>query len=415
MARIMRLGGAVAIAAGVLTACGGGGSTATRTVRVDYRADEFPSSFLGYYPRNVIVHPGDTVVFKQTWSGEPHSVTMGTVVDNFIKYEPLMEKYDSREAALADGVPQSTVDAVDAAAAKVPGMVDDDRKIYEGGARPCYVAKVADVPTYTDSHDNVITGPSTTCPTQGQPQPQFTGRQALYNSGYIPWQGSGANSYTVKIAKNATPGTYSYFCNYHWVSMSGTVKIVPRKTSIPSNAAANREALKEIRKAERKPAEAVRKATRASTRAPSAVLAGANTGDLFSPGYVSANEFFPTKVTAKVGRPVTWSFKGLSHTVSFNVPAYFPVFTVDKTGDVHYDHRAQDAVQWKVPEAVFDENGDPEPRHVDAGDWDGSGGFHSSGLLNEGDTFSVTFTKPGTYPYACAIHPQMIGQVVVTA
>jgi plastocyanin len=35
--------------------------------------------------------------------------------------------------------------------------------------------------------------------------------------------------------------------------------------------------------------------------------------------------------------------------------------------------------------------------------------------MNDGDTFTLTFTKAGTYPYACAVHPQMIGQVVVTA
>ena len=30
-----------------------------------------------------------------------------------------------------------------------------------------------------------------------------------------------------------------------------------------------------------------------------------------------------------------------------------------------------------------------------------------------GDKYSVTFTKAGTYPYACLIHPGMIGKVVV--
>ncbi|HVT77202.1 MAG TPA: hypothetical protein VHD87_09235 [Acidimicrobiales bacterium] len=415
MSRFTRVLAAVAIASGVLAACGGGSSTATRTVRVDYRADEFPSSFLGYYPRNVIVHPGDTVVFKQTWTGEPHSVTMGTVVDKFIKYVPLMEKYDSKEAALAAGVPQSTVDAVDAADSRIPGMTGDDNQIYEGGARPCYITKVADVPAYTDSHDNIITGPSTKCPIAGQPRPAFTGRQALYNSGYIPWQGSGANSYVVKIAANATTGTYTYFCNYHWVEMRGTVKIVPKSEPIPSNNSVNAETIKEIQKAVREPAAAVRRAARTFGQRTSAVQAGADTGDPSVGNYVSANEFFPEKVHAKVGHPVTWSFKGVSHTVSFNVPAYFPVFTVDKSGDVHYDKRAQDAVKWTVPDPEFDDNHNAKPRHIDVGEWDGSGGFHSSGLLNNDDTFSVTFTKPGTYPYACAIHPQMIGQVVVSA
>lgn len=36
----------------------------------------------------------------------------------------------------------------------------------------------------------------------------------------------------------------------------------------------------------------------------------------------------------------------------------------------------------------------------------------ASGLAN-GQTYSHTFTKAGTYPYHCAIHPQMHGTVIV--
>jgi plastocyanin len=145
-------------------------------------------------------------------------------------------------------------------------------------------------------------------------------------------------------------------------------------------------------------------------------LAGTDDSGEDDPRYVSANEFFPSKLHAKVGKPVTWSFKGeLAHTVSFNVPAYFPVFTIDRKGDVHYDKRAQDAVRWTVPERQIDDDHNSVPRKVDVGSWDGTGGFHSSGLLGQDDTFTLRFAKAGTYPYACAIHPQMIGTVVVSA
>ena len=36
-----------------------------------------------------------------------------------------------------------------------------------------------------------------------------------------------------------------------------------------------------------------------------------------------------------------------------------------------------------------------------------------SGTLNKGQTFSHTFTKPGTYEYQCSIHPSMRGTVIV--
>jgi plastocyanin len=34
-------------------------------------------------------------------------------------------------------------------------------------------------------------------------------------------------------------------------------------------------------------------------------------------------------------------------------------------------------------------------------------------LFDKGGTFSLTFTKAGTYPYHCSIHPGMVGAVVV--
>jgi len=84
----------------VATGCGGGdddgGSAAgggeERTVLVDYRHDQFASAFLRYYPEQVKVRQGDTVRFKQAWTGEPHSVTMGKVVDDLFANMELLEK-----------------------------------------------------------------------------------------------------------------------------------------------------------------------------------------------------------------------------------------------------------------------------------------------------------------------------------
>ena len=41
--------------------------------------------------------------------------------------------------------------------------------------------------------------------------------------------------------------------------------------------------------------------------------------------------------------------------------------------------------------------------------------FKGSGGLDTGDSYSYTFTKPGTYSYYCTLHPFMKGTVVVTA
>jgi amicyanin len=36
-----------------------------------------------------------------------------------------------------------------------------------------------------------------------------------------------------------------------------------------------------------------------------------------------------------------------------------------------------------------------------------------SKVLDTDDKFSFTFSKPGTYPYFCSIHPKMTGKVIV--
>ncbi|HJW76099.1 MAG TPA: plastocyanin/azurin family copper-binding protein [Thermoleophilia bacterium] len=44
-------------------------------------------------------------------------------------------------------------------------------------------------------------------------------------------------------------------------------------------------------------------------------------------------------------------------------------------------------------------------------------GMFESGSLGKGDTFSFTFTKPGTYFYVCTLHagePAMHGEIVVS-
>ncbi|MFD0632144.1 cupredoxin family copper-binding protein [Catenulispora yoronensis] len=44
----------------------------------------------------------------------------------------------------------------------------------------------------------------------------------------------------------------------------------------------------------------------------------------------------------------------------------------------------------------------------------GSGGPLQSKALADGESFSYTFTTPGTYAYLCTIHPFMTATVTVT-
>jgi plastocyanin len=53
---------------------------------------------------------------------------------------------------------------------------------------------------------------------------------------------------------------------------------------------------------------------------------------------------------------------------------------------------------------------DPSNQHsVTADD-----GTFDSCLQKAGATFTVTFSKPGTYTYKCSIHPHMTGRITVT-
>src|SRR5580698_3227360 len=40
-------------------------------------------------------------------------------------------------------------------------------------------------------------------------------------------------------------------------------------------------------------------------------------------------------------------------------------------------------------------------------------GVFQSTVMDTDDKFSFVFSKPGTYPYFCSIHPKMTGQIIV--
>jgi plastocyanin len=40
-------------------------------------------------------------------------------------------------------------------------------------------------------------------------------------------------------------------------------------------------------------------------------------------------------------------------------------------------------------------------------------GVFKSKVRDTDEKFSYTFTKPGTYPYYCSVHPKMTGKIVV--
>ncbi len=379
-----------------LSGCASSGGD-TRTIEVDGKHDEFAGTFRAFFPRDVTVKPGMTLKFHQTWGGEPHTVTLGTAVQDLIEPEMLPLVLKSKSLGVDD---RNLSDDVNAAAEKFFGTLPfffGEKGVNQAAAQPCYL-------------DSGLPKGAKACVQKAQPA--FSGKQSYYSSGFIPYLGSLGNAFEMKIAENAKPGTYFYYCALHGPDMSGRITVT-RSGDVPSQAALNREARKEV-EAIAKPLIAQHKKEAAGKGAFKGNLAGSGS-ETNSLVKGQANEFTPRNVKASVGKPVTWTFIQ-NHTISFNVPPYVPYYSVQKSGTVAASEKInQPAGGWPGRGAPTADEGPPVPGvHVDAGKFDGSGGLKSSGIdWQTGDTYTVTFTKPGTYPMACLVHPGMIGKVVV--
>jgi plastocyanin len=395
---------AVLVAAGLVPSCTRGGPA---TVLVDNSHDAFAASMIGFFPEHVVVHPGDTVRFRQRWTGEPHSVTFGSMFND--ELGRIRARLARSPAPAAEELPDLAV--ID----RLPVMLGrsgDEFAVNQNGAQPCYLERGAPPEDPDDA-----------CPRVEQPL--FTGRHTYYSSGFIPFGGEDGNRFDVQLAEDVEPGDYHFYCNLHGVGQSGTVTVVAADEPLPSRAAADRRTQTTISRVYSAPLAAAMEDAAAGAlhidqTTYAGPFAGAATTEVrpwggsahrhhFGHRHGSVDEFLPATLRVHAGRAITWTFVG-RHTVSFNVPGYLPVFAVARDGTVRLDPRVHEPVGWRIP-AV---EADSPPRLVDAGEWDGDG-FVSTGLdWRTGDRFRVTFTRPGTYLLACLIHPAMIGRVVVT-
>ena len=163
-----------------------------RQVLVDYHFDQYAAVFASYFPKEVSVHPGDTVVFKQSWSGEPHTVTMGTAVDDI---------YSVLWKFLKDGPPYPDKPPDDPAVApalkklnSLPQAQSQTSNAFgQQGAQPCYVES-SPLPEPSEKP----------CPNRALKP--FTGKQLFYNSGIIPYQGDQGNAFRLPIAATRATG-----------------------------------------------------------------------------------------------------------------------------------------------------------------------------------------------------------------
>src|SRR5438034_4954118 len=161
----------------------------TFSVSVDAVSGAIPLAADEYFPSEVQVHPGDTIKFNEVWSGEPHTVSLGSLVDQ-----------GPTATAIPTFFPR-------------PGRGSDP---IPAAAQPCFLATGAPPAT-------------TACPRVDQPA--FSGVQAFYSSGWLP----PTSTFTVPLSPTINPGTYTFRCLVH-PNMTGKIDVVPPSRTIPGPA-----------------------------------------------------------------------------------------------------------------------------------------------------------------------------------
>jgi plastocyanin len=129
------------------------------------------------------------------------------------------------------------------------------------------------------------------------------------------------------------------------------------------------------------------------------VLDSNTMADIVSPLGVSNTTEFTVNPPGSNNEPILIPGKnGMNTLIAVNARTFSPT-VID----------SQEAVQFMNPNANYSMTGDE--KYVNSG-WILPKG-QEGGFPGSGNTFSVTFEKPGTYEYLCIIHPWMTGSVVV--
>ncbi len=374
----------------------------TYDVQIDASTSGFNLATIAYFPNELKAHAGDVVRFTAVDRGEPHTVTFGTIIEDALAALAKVPK-----DAPPGPPPPAVLKVPPALAGQLPNNID----FRQSAMQPCFLA--SGDPPARDA-----------CSKEQQKQPEFTGTQTFFNSGFVP----GRAVFSMKLASSVKPGVYNYICLFHGPDMIGKITVVDatvRVSSPDENKAKATEQMSGIVKA-LQPALSDAKAKGTTTE----VIAGAgdaNVQDAF------ITDFFPKTVSVPVGGSVLWRII-VGHTISFNAPSDAVDFVVKATdGSYHLNNKSVFAVGWpgaplppfpgldlppgapppppRIPTVV------PPPFSADAGPWDGKG-FRSSGVIFQADprqavSYKVTFAQPGTYAYKCLIHVDMEGTVKV--
>lgn len=256
---------------------------------------------------------------------------------------------------------------------------------------PCYTASDPKPDMTTCEASSASPSPSASASASDKPQapPAYAGR-GYWNSGAVPFAmpgvpnppPAGARRATVKLSDSISPGSYHFVCLLH-PFMDGTLEVVNEDVDRIRPDAVAKAAVTAYETDETAAGKVPEPQARTET-GKTTVTAG--TGDKVT----SVNAFFPASAKVQAVDTVVWKNESPyePHTVTFQNP-------------------------FETPE----DKGAFVPGGVASGN-DFSGGYSHSGLFGPGpvfpsDNFSLRFTKKGSYPYVCILHPGMGGVVDV--
>jgi plastocyanin len=377
-----------------------GGSIAgsqTFTVNVDGVNPKANETFFAYFPQTTMVHAGDTVVFHYVGVGEPHTVTLGSLVNTAVS------AYDKLTPAQQQGPPPPALKSADGAVPQLfPNGPGD---AIQSAANTCFVAS---------GNPGEALCPSS----QRAAQPDFNGSQSYYNSGWL----NANQKFTVHISSSTPPGSYGFMCLLHREFMSGKVTVAPASAAVASPAAQFAAGQQQQAKMETALAPAVAALRLGKPPVPHVTLPGQFPALAGTGGKVPAqvDQFGPKAIKIPVGGSVTWYFLG-DHSLTFGS---------DKTDNDIHAHAPDGTSHFNV-KAIAPAGGPGEPppgkpafttgihlKVVASASWNGKG-FHSSGVFINSfgppviEGYTLKFTKAGTYSYICTVHDHMKGTVVV--
>jgi plastocyanin len=398
-AALVLLGAATLVAGSALA---GGSRTAaqTFTVDVDGKNPKVNEAFIGYFPNVVRVHPGDTVVFHEVGNGEPHTATLGSLTNTVVAaVDKLTPKQQQAQ-------PPKSLLRLDA---KVPQLLPQGPgDAVQSGANPCFVQS-GEPPA------------KAACPKVAQPD--FTGKESFYNSG---WLGSNAK-FSVHLSSAISPGTYRFMCLLHREGMTGRIVVEPSSSSVPSPSAQFAVGQKKLASIEAKLAPAAAALARGKPPLPVTLpgkhpaLAGSGSNSVQE---AEITQFGPRKIHIPVGSSVTWYVIG-PHSLTFNSnKTNDDIRSVAPDGTVHINPKAgapANAPGEPPPpkgNSGGPPNGPPKFHVVGHKTWNGKG-FLNTGVFTNSfgppliEGYTITFTHAGKYKYLCVVHDDMTGEVDV--